>query len=58
MDLVGVLAGCIGGILMWCAIKNKHPLDVIKFSLQGKPLDSARPMFLSAGTPAPIPGPK
>jgi hypothetical protein len=50
MDLVAVLTGCVGGILMWCAVKNKHPLDVIQFSLQGKPLDKARPMFIA---PAP-----
>lgn len=57
MDLVAVLTGCVGGILMWSAVKNKHPLDVIKFSLQGKPLDTARPMFAGAVPTAPaLPG--
>ena len=61
MDLVAVLAGCIGGILMWCAVKNKHPLDVVQFTLQGKSLDTARPMYagtLPGATPAPVPGGK
>lgn len=52
MDLVAVLTGCVGGILVWCAIKNKHPLDVIKLSLQGQPLDSARPLNALAAPPA------
>ena len=58
MDLVAVLAGCVGGILVWSALKNKHPLDVIQFSLQGKPLDGARPLNAAAApavTPA-LPG--
>lgn len=55
MDLVAVLTGCVGGILVWCAIKNKHPLDVIQFSLQGKPLDGARPLNALAPAPAATP---
>lgn len=49
MDLVPVLAGIGGIILMWSALKNKHPLDVIQFSLQGKPLDTARPLSPDIG---------
>lgn len=56
MDLVAVLAGCVGGILVWSALKNKHPLDVIQFSLQGKPLDGARPLNAAAApVAAPLP---
>lgn len=54
MDLVAVLTGCVGGILVWCAIKNKHPLDVIKLSLQGQPLDGARALNALAA-PAAVP---
>lgn len=57
MDLTGVLAGCVGAILVWCAIKNKHPLDVIQFSLQGKPLDTARPLNALVPGVAPAPAP-
>jgi hypothetical protein len=53
MDLTAVLAGCVGAILVWSAIKNKHPLDVIKLSLQGQSLDGARPLnALAAPAPA------
>jgi hypothetical protein len=57
MDLVAVLTGCVGAILVWSALKNKHPLDVIQFSLQGKSLDGARPLNAAAITPAAVPPP-
>jgi hypothetical protein len=49
MDLVPVLAGIGGIILLWSALKNKHPMDVIQFSLQGLPLDGARPLSPDIG---------
>lgn len=55
MDLVAVLTGCVGAILVWSALKNKNPLDVIQFSLQGKPLDSARPLNAMAVPPVTAP---
>jgi hypothetical protein len=49
MDLVPVLAGIGGFVLLWSALKNKHPMDVIQFSLQGLPLDGARPLSPDIG---------
>lgn len=45
MDTIPVISGIAGFVLIWSALKNKHPLDVIQFALQGKSLDGARPMF-------------
>lgn len=49
MDLVPVLAGIGGIILMYAALKNKHPLDMIQLTLQGMPLDGARPLSPDIG---------
>lgn len=56
MDTIPVITGIAGFVLIWSALKNKHPLDVIQFALQGKPLDGARPLFtppLEGGLTAP-----
>lgn len=44
MDLIAVVSGAFGAVLMWCALKNKNPLEVIQFSLQGKDPHTARPL--------------
>jgi hypothetical protein len=45
MDLLPVVVGVAGGVLIWCALKNKNPLDVVQFALQRKDINTARPMF-------------
>lgn len=50
MDLIPVIAGVVGGVLMWSALKNKNPLEVIQLALQGQPVEKAKPLF--AETPA------
>jgi hypothetical protein len=42
VDLVAVLAGISGGVLVWCSLKNKHPLQVVQLALSGgNPMDAA-----------------
>lgn len=44
MDLIPVLAGCAGALLIWCALKNKHPVDTIQKALKGEGIAGARPL--------------
>lgn len=62
MDLTAVIAGIAGGVLIWCSLKNKYPLDVIKAALSGgDPNAVTRPMGVmpveqpTDTTPAPNP---
>ena len=55
MDLLPVVIGVAGGVLVWAALKNKNPLEVVQLALQGKDVNTAKPMFapLPAGTTPP-----
>jgi hypothetical protein len=55
MDLTGVLAGIVGGILVWAALKNKNPLAAVKLALSGGDPNSAPP-FTSNTEPQAGPG--
>jgi hypothetical protein len=48
MDLLPVVIGVAGGVLIWAALKNKNPLEVVQLALQGKDVNTAKPMFAAA----------
>lgn len=52
MDLVGVLAGITGGVLVWCSLKNKHPLEVVRLALSGGDPNTAKPITALIDTAA------
>lgn len=55
---VNVLMGIAGAVILYGAVTNRNPIDVIKLTLQGQPLDKARPIS-HPGTgfgPGTIPG--
>jgi hypothetical protein len=52
MDLIPVVAMMAGGVLIWAALKNKNPLDVVQRALQKQPVEQARPIDALAATPA------
>jgi hypothetical protein len=52
MDLIPVIAGVAGGVLIWASLKNKNPLEVLQFALQGKPVETAKPIDAIAASPA------
>jgi hypothetical protein len=58
MDLVGVLSGITGVLLVWASLKNKHPLEAIKLALGGGDPNTAGPFTsVSEGTaPGQAPG--
>lgn len=35
-NLIPIIAIAVGGILVFSAVQNKHPLDLVKNALQGK----------------------
>jgi uncharacterized membrane protein len=43
MDLIAVLSGISGGVLVWAALKNKNPLEAVKLALSGGDPNSAPP---------------
>jgi hypothetical protein len=51
LDLVAVLSGISGGVLIWCSLKNKHPIEVVKLALTGGDPNAAKP-FTSFNEPA------
>jgi len=55
MDLLPVVIGVAGGVLVWAALKNKNPLEVIQLALQGKDVNTAKPMFAVAAVPPALP---
>lgn len=60
MDLVAVLAGISGAVLVWASLKNKNPLEAIKLALSGGDPNAAQPFTAAtdvAAPSAPIPGP-
>ena len=57
MDLVGVLAGISGAVLVWCSLKNKHPIQVVQLALSGKDPNTAAPFTAVTDTAPTPPGP-
>jgi len=51
---VVILVGAI--VLLYGAIRNKNPIDVIKLALSGKSLDGAKPMMTGGGATQTVPG--
>jgi hypothetical protein len=51
MDLVGVLAGLSGAVLVWAALKNKQPIKAVQLALTGGDPNAAPPF--TAATDAP-----
>jgi len=43
MNLLNVTMFTVGAILVWAAIKDQDPRDIIKNTLQGKPTVGAAP---------------
>jgi hypothetical protein len=56
VPLVPVIAGIAGALLIWCALKNKHPLDVIQRALQGGDIMGSRPLAIMPADTPPGPG--
>lgn len=52
MDLVAVLAGLAGGVLVWCSIKNKHPIQAVQLALSGGDPNAAGPFTAASESPA------
>lgn len=48
-DVLTITLALAGTVILYGAIKNRNPIDVIKLTLQGKPLDSATPLFTASG---------
>ena len=53
MDVLPVAIGIMGFVVLYGAVRNKRPDDIIRLALQGKPLDTARP--ISAPLIPPVP---
>ena len=52
LNLTAVLSGIVGAVLVWCSLKNKHPVDVVKLALSGGNPNDAKP-FTSLSDPSP-----
>jgi hypothetical protein len=52
MDLVGVLAGITGAVLVWASLKNKHPIQAVQLALSGGNPNDAGPFIAATDTPA------
>lgn len=44
MNLISLVMIVAGFVLLYGAIKNLHPLDVIQRALSGKPISEAKPL--------------
>jgi len=55
LNLTAVLSGIVGAVLVWCSLKNKHPVDVVKLALSGGNPNDAKP-FTSLTEAAGMPG--
>jgi hypothetical protein len=55
LQALPVVMALSGGILIYCSVKNKKPLDVMKLALSGKDPNTAPPISGSgtSGTAAP-----
>lgn len=57
IEIVPLMMVVGGSVLLYGAIKNKNPIDVVKNALTGKSLASARPLnSAAAGNPGAGPG--
>lgn len=60
LQLLPIVLGIAGFIVLYGAIENKNPLDVVKLAVQGKDLAGAAPLSGSGGNttagPGSIPG--
>lgn len=52
MDLTAVLAGLSGAVLVWCALRNKHPIKVVQLALSGGDPNTAPPFTAATDSPA------
>jgi hypothetical protein len=52
ISLTAVLSGLVGGVLVWCSLKNKHPIEVVKLALSGGDPNTAKPFTAMTDTPA------
>lgn len=48
LSTLNVVVTVAGAVTLYAAIRNKNPIDVIKLSLTGKSLDTARPVVPTA----------
>lgn len=53
LSTVTVVVGIAGGIVLYGAVTNRNPLDVIKLTLQGQDISKARPLADAFGSGAP-----
>lgn len=44
MEILPVVTGIAGGVLLWAGMKNKHPLKAIQLALQGQDPNAAPPL--------------
>jgi hypothetical protein len=52
LDLVGVLAGITGAVLVWASLKNKHPIQAVQLALSGGNPNDAGPFIAATDSPA------
>lgn len=52
MDLVAVLAGISGAVLVWASLKNKHPIKAVQLALSGGDPNAAPPFTAVTDSPA------
>ncbi len=45
LQTLPLVVGVAGAVLLYGAVTNRNPLDVIKLALTGKPLNTAKPLF-------------
>ena len=57
MDLVGVLAGLTGAVLVWASLKNKHPIIAVQLALSGGDPNAAPPFTAATDAATAAPGP-
>lgn len=51
IEVLPVIMALAGFILLYGAVKNLNPLEVVKLSLQGKDPSKASPIFVPSGDP-------
>lgn len=49
LETTTVVMGIGGAVILYGAITNRNPIDVIKLTLQGRPITEARPIANFAG---------
>jgi hypothetical protein len=54
MNLYGIIMLSAGAVLMYAAVQNADPRDVVRNALQGKPTAKAAPAVVTKPSVAPV----